>query len=334
MDIIVHTFGTLISRDGEGFVVSNKSGTQRIPAQDVSSLQVSKGVQITSDAVMLAISHEVEVLFVNKSGDPLGRVWSNRYGSVSTIRKGQLLFCASKQAVEWVKSVLCKKVLNQQAMLLSLSQTHPEMRQDADRAVSRMEECRLKIQGVEGNTIRDVEHSLRGWEGQASKLYFETCDLTLQRQFRFDGRSQHPAMNAANALLNYAYGMLYGKVEGSLIRAGIDPYLGVMHKDQYNRPVLVYDVIEEYRIWADYVVMNILSQCILTHEYYSVRSDGSHWLEPLGRRVIIQSLNDYMDEIVNMDGLSRTRSTHLDLAMQRLAQVFKGHENMEKKKSY
>ena len=332
MDIILQTFGTLISRDGEGFVVSNKNGTQRIPAQDVSSLQVSRGVQITSDAIMLAISHEVEVLFINKSGDPLGRVWSSRYGSVSTIRKGQLLFCASKQAMEWVKSTLSKKVLNQQAMLLSLSQTNSHIRQDADRAISRMEECRLKIQGIQGNSIRDVEHSLRGWEGQASKIYFETCDLTLPQQFRFGGRSQHPAMNVANALLNYAYGMLYGKIEGSLIRAGIDPYLGVMHRDQYNRPVLVYDVIEEYRIWADYVAMHILSQCILTHEYFSVRDDGSYWLEPLGRRVLIQSLNDYLDEIINMDGLSRTRSTHLDLAMQRLAQLFKGQEDANRKK--
>ena len=101
------------------------------------------------------------------------------------------------------------------------------------------------------------------------------------------------------------------------------PYVGVMHRDDYNRPVLVYDVIELYRVWIDYVVFQLLSQDIITDEHYSVREDGSYWLEALGRRILIQSINDYLDEVVDLEAMSRSRLTQISLYAQRLAQKFK-----------
>ncbi|MDR0994812.1 MAG: CRISPR-associated endonuclease Cas1, partial [Tannerella sp.] len=140
---------------------------------------------------------------------------------------------------------------------------------------------------------------------------------------RFAERSQHPATDIVNALLNYGYGMLYGKIEGALIRAGIDPYIGLLHRDEYKRPVLVYDVIEKYRIWIDYVVWTLARQEVVGEEYYSVRDDGSYWLEGLGRRVLIQSVNDYLAEVISIGGTERSRLTHIDLFCQALAQLFK-----------
>jgi Uncharacterized protein predicted to be involved in DNA repair len=124
-------------------------------------------------------------------------------------------------------------------------------------------------------------------------------------------------------MLNYAYGILYGKIEGALIKAGVDPYVGVFHRDDYNRPVLVFDVIELYRIWADYVVFSLAMQQVVTDDFYSVKSDGSYWLENLGRRIVIQSMNDYLEEVVMMGGMERSRQVHIDLYAQNLAQKFK-----------
>ena len=97
----------------------------------------------------------------------------------------------------------------------------------------------------------------------------------------------------------------------------------MLHRDDYNRPVLVYDVIERYRVWVDYVVATLARQHVVSDEYYSVRDDGSYWLEPLGRRVLIQSLNDYLEEVVQINGISRSRATQIQLYAQQLAQTFK-----------
>jgi len=137
------------------------------------------------------------------------------------------------------------------------------------------------------------------------------------------GRQQHPAEDITNCLLNYAYGILYGKIEGALIKAGIDPYVGIFHRDDYNRPVLVFDVIERYRVWADYVVLTLAMQEAINEDCYSVRDDGSFWLEALGKRILIQSLNDYLDEVVALKGIQRSRENQLFQYAQELAQKFK-----------
>ena len=326
MELILNTFGTSLNRDNEGFVITHKDGRQRVPAEGITSIQISRGAQITSDAVMLAVEREIEVLFMDRGGTPIGRIWSPKYGSVSTIRKGQLNFTFSKEAVEWIKEVISKKIENQQALLLMMKVEDDVTRRVVEEAIARLEDYRPKIETVEGDIVSDVASTLRGWEGVASKIYFEVLNLFLPEEYRFENRSQHPAMDIVNAFLNYGYGFLYGKIEGSLIKAGIDPYIGVLHRDDYNRPVLVYDVIELYRVWVDYVVYSLIAQKVVTDEYYSVKKDGSYWLEGLGRRVLIQSLNDYLEETIQVKGVTRSRMYQMFLYAQNLAQQFKTFE--------
>ena len=322
MELILNTFGVSLNRDNEGFVINTRDGKQRIPAVGIDSIQIGRGAQITSDAVMLAIEKEIEVMFMDKTGKPIGRIWSPRYGSISTIRKGQLNFTYSHNAVEWIKEVLLKKIENQQAlMLLFNNENHPEVK--TEKNIARLEDYRTKIRKLDGEIVNDIAPMLRGWEGQASRIYFSTINTFLPEQYRFSVRSQHPALDITNAFLNYGYGILYGRIEGALIKAGVDPYIGILHRDDYNRPVLVYDIIEMYRIWVDYVVYTLLAQNVITEEFYSVREDGSYWLEALGRRVLIQSLNDYMDEVITQKGVTRSRLTLLSLYVQSLAQKFK-----------
>lgn len=326
MDLILNTFGTSLSRDNEAFVINHKDGQQRLPVAGISSIHVSRGAQITSDAVLLAIENEIEILFMNRSGEPIGRVWSNKYGSISTIRKGQLNFTFSKDAIEWIKDVMIRKMDNQQALILAMRVNDDRTQRLVDKAIQRISDYQTKVKSLKGEVISDIAPKLRGWEGVSSKIYFETLNLFIPENMQFAKRSQHPALDVVNALLNYGYGILYGKVEGALIKAGIDPYVGVFHRDDYNRPVLVYDVIELYRVWVDYVVYSLVAQNSITDEFYSVKSDGSYWLEGLGRRVLIQSLNDYLDEIILMNGVSRSRENHILLQAQNLAQIFKKYQ--------
>jgi CRISP-associated protein Cas1 len=326
MELVINTFGTSLSREDEGFVISHDGERQRIPAEGIDSIQISRGAQITSDAVMLAIEREIEVLFMDRAGNPIGRVWSPRYGSISTIRKGQLNFSFSHDAVTWIKDIIWHKIENQQTLLMMMVPDKEVDKDVIDKAVSRLEDYQAKVGKLDGEIVSDIASTLRGWEGVSSKIYFEALNRFIPEQLRFDMRSQHPAMDPVNALLNYGYGLLYGKVEAALIKSGIDPYVGILHRDNYNRPVLVYDVIEIYRIWIDYVVYNLVIQNAVTDEYYSVKDDGSYWLEPLGRRVLIQSVNDYLEEVILYNGIERSRQTQIQLYTQDLAQKFKKFE--------
>jgi CRISP-associated protein Cas1 len=261
MHIVLNSFGAAIHKENGLFAVSTASGKQIINPTDVASISVSKGARISSDAVLLAIEHEVDVLFVDGTGQPRGRVWSIRYGSVSDIRRKQLEFFYSTKVNDWVKELIVEKINNQVAILLSLQlDTQDPVRRRISSCLNGLEDYKAKIRKMEGESLSDIAPALRGWEGAAAKRYFEAISYCVPSAYAFSGRSQHPATDKFNAMLNYGYGMLYGKIEGALIKAGIDPYVGIFHRDDYNRPALVFDVIERYRIWIDYVVIHLVRQ--------------------------------------------------------------------------
>lgn len=322
MDLILNTFGTSLIVERGSFVIMHKDGKQRLAPSAIKTISVSRGARISSDAALLAIENEIDVLFIDGRGVPNGRLWSIKYGSISTIRRKQLDFTLSPQAVEWIKNIITEKIDNQAALLYSFSIDDRGILDD----VRKLNDYKVKIRKLAGETTSEVAASLRGWEGAASRIYFSRISSYMPEAYRFEGRSQHPATDLFNCLLNYGYGILYGKVEGALIKAGIDPYVGVFHRDDYNRPVLVFDVIEKYRVWIDYVVVNLAIQKAIGEECFSVGKDGSYWLEAVGKRILIQSVNDYLDEVVKIGVLERSRANHIGVYAQKLASELMKHK--------
>lgn len=321
MELVLNTFGTSLVKDNGNLVVVHKDGKQIVPLDKLKTILISKGAKLSSDAALLAIENEIEILFVDGIGKPQGRLWSVRYGSISTIRRKQLDFTLSSRSLIWIKGILEQKLNNQVALLYSLCPIDWENQNKLDIAINRINDYKTKIKQVDAEVISEVSPSLRGWEGAASRNYFEIIRLLLPVEYKFETRKQHPATDVFNCLLNYGYGVLYGKVEGALIKAGLDPYVGVMHREDYNRPVLVFDVIEKYRVWIDFVVYKLLEQKVINEDCYSIKEDGSYWLEALGKRIIIQSINDYFDEIIKMDGVNRSRLNHISLFAQKMASL-------------
>lgn len=212
MHIVLNSFGASLRKNSGLFEISTQETKQMINPAEVSSISVSKGARISSDAVLLAIEHEVDVMFVDNTGKPYGRVWSVKFGSISSIRRKQLEFFNSKNAVVWVKEIVIEKINNQIALLLAIKQTTPELIQRKISATLKaMEELKRKVRENVGESVMEVSASMRGWEGAASKKYFESLSFCLPDEYKFEKRSRQPAEDRFNAMLNYGYGMLYGK---------------------------------------------------------------------------------------------------------------------------
>ncbi|MCF8342340.1 MAG: CRISPR-associated endonuclease Cas1 [Chitinophagaceae bacterium] len=325
MNLIINSYGTSLQKENDLFVVLTPDGKQSFPPSNLKSITIGKAAKITSDAIFWAIKHEVDILFVNDMGMPEGRVWSVQYGSISNIRRAQLDFLYSPAVIPWVKALLCEKIDNQIALLLALQPPIEEL----DKfnlvrfAINSMEDYKSKILAMEGDVLSDLAPSFRGWEGQSSRKYFTVISKLLPAAYQFENRSRMPSTDIFNAMLNYSYGILYGKVEGALIKAGIDPYAGIFHRDEYNRAALVYDVIEKYRMWMDYVVVQLCRESAIEKEFFSFdESSGACRMEPLAKRILIQSVNDYLSEIIVLSGKDRSRQTHIELEAHSLAQYF------------
>ena len=93
-----------------------------------------------------------------------------------------------------------------------------------------------------------------GLEGMPGGPTSRCLGRLVPEAYRFEGRSRQPAQDGFNAMLNYGYGVLYSLVDSACICAGLDPFLGFLHTDNYNKPSLVFDLIEPFRILAERAV--------------------------------------------------------------------------------
>jgi CRISPR-associated protein Cas1 len=325
MNLIINSFGAVLQKENHLFLVVTDEGRQTFLPDKIKSISLGKSAKVSSDAIFLAIKHEIDILFVNDIGMPEGRVWSIKYGSISNIRRAQLNFIYSKSVIVWVKELIIEKINNQIALLLTYQPTKDEIKgyNLFKYAINSLNDYKNKIANVDATVLSDIAPSLRGWEGQASKKYFETLAYIMPEEYKYDNRSRMPAKDIFNAMLNYAYGMLYGKVEGALIKSGIDPYVGIFHRDEYNRPAMVFDFIEKFRLWMDYVVIQLCINKSIQIDLFSYDEiTGACRLDSLAKRILIQSVNDYLAEIIELSGNQRSRQTHIDMEAQKLAQYF------------
>ncbi len=328
MNVVLNSYGTSLLRKDKQLIIYKDGKKHAIDPEKVTSIIVYKGALISSDAILLAMEHSIDIIFMDKLGKPKARVWSPKIGGVATIRRKQLNFTFSPRAVKLIKDILKEKIDNQIALLLGFYPDDTVTARQFDTVINRLEDYKTKIDSVQGDLVPEVAASLRGWEGAANRQYFKAINLILPEEYRFNERSQHPAKDVFNAMLNYAYGILYGKIEAALIKAGIDPYIGILHREDYNRPVLTFDVIEKYRVWAEYVVIHLAMQKVINQDFYTVRDDGTYWIEQLGRRIIVQAMNDYLEDEVEVRNKKIKRIDLINKYAHDLARLFL-HSNLK-----
>jgi CRISPR-associated protein Cas1 len=123
----------------------------------------------------------------------------------------------------------------------------------------------------------------------------------IPQEFRFEGRSRRPAKDEFNAMLNYAFGVLYGKIEKALIVAGLDPYVGILHTDNYNKKSLVFDVIEKYRFMATKTVFALFSMKKVNKKHFD-KIHGGLKLNKEGKVVLVGLLTEKFEKRKRYNG--------------------------------
>lgn len=331
-DLHIDKFGVgLMVKDGQ-FYIRHKDSNQTIPPDKIKDIVLSKSTTISGAAVRLALDNDIDISFVDSSGMPFARVWNSRFGSITTIRRNQLSFSVSKDGSLWIKDVIGHKIKNQMALISKLSHNTINDSPFIAQFREKLSKFLLKISGDNSDDTIALANSLRGWEAGASKLFFKAINQFLPVPFKFTERSKHPALDPFNAALNYCYGIMYNKIEGMMIRAGLDPHIGVFHVDQYNRPVLVYDVIEIFRHWAEYPVIEAFRSNILLHEHFDIQAEKV-FINPTGKKILIELYFSYLNEIVKWEDERYSRINHIKNYVENFATIMKNYKPNDSKPS-
>lgn len=317
MELYINTYGTYVHVKDQMFeirVPGEDVGSyvkKHFAAQKVKSILLPKSAAISTDAVFLALAFNIDIVFVDFDGMPLGRVWHSKLGSTTRIRKCQLEASMSHAGVRWVKYWIQQKLENQVHFLKDLKK-HRQKKQDfINVKIEAIESLVASIALLEGHKVSEIADSMRGYEGAAGRHYFETLSKLLSKEYQFSGRSFRPAADPFNAFLNYGYGMLYGKVEKALIIAGVDPYLGFMHRDDYNQLSMVYDFIEPYRIYVERTVFKLFAAKKINQQH-TTRITNGFTLNDMGKQLLVENFNAFFQaEAIRYKGRNQTRDNIL-----------------------
>ncbi len=300
MQLVVNTYGSFIQKEGDLFKVKLEDKVIEISSKKISSILVATAATITTDAIKLAMDNNIDIIFLNEFGDPYARIWHSKLGSTVAIRRKQLEVSSTKDGFEMAKGWVLRKIENQINFLERLKKTREEKGKEIEEYIEKIKENKEKIEKMEG-IVEEKRNTIMALEGACGKTYFDALSFIMPERFKFDGRSRNPAKDEFNALLNYAYGILYSIVEKSCIIAGLDPYIGFLHSDNYNKKSLVFDLIEMYRIFAEEVVVFLFSKREVKVEYFD-KVRGGLLLNKEGRAKLIEEFNKNMEETIRYKG--------------------------------
>jgi CRISPR-associated protein Cas1 len=146
---------------------------------------------------------------------------------------------------------------------------------------------------------------LRTFEGQAAGLYFAAWKgyalqwrksvrryvpahwHTIRERHSPLSDSARRAVDPANAILNYAYGVLEGQCRQALTAKGFDLSCGCLHADKQYRDSLVYDLMELYRPTMDALVVAFLDRTTFAYGDMVRASTGQCMLHPQLARAVV-----------------------------------------------
>ncbi len=133
---------------------------------------------------------------------------------------------------------------------------------------------------------------LLGHEGNAARMYFEVLRRVILPQLdpRLvpTGRTRRPPKDRFNALLSFAYGLLYRDLTTAVLRVGLEPALGVLHQPRSTAYPLVLDLVELFRVpVADMAVLGAVNRGQFDPDLDFEDQRPGVWLTDSGRRKLI-----------------------------------------------
>ena len=100
-----------------------------------------------------------------------------------------------------------------------------------------------------------------------------------------------PAHDLVNAMLNYGYAILASQITNEILKNGLNPDIGIIHKDLDKRHSLTYDIIEEFR--QQIVDKTILS--IIHNKQISIADYDNEEISLDKRKLIINKIIEKLE---------------------------------------
>ncbi len=266
-DLVLSDFGIFVGKRGQRLMIRPKNGKARQFA--ISKLKhiivLNQSVTFSTAAIQLCARNDIPIDFLDNFGKPYARIaapdrpaW--RFGM------HQLAAQENTKGVRTACAIVEAKIRNQHNLMKYFGKYRlkkdPEFAQRFEKEDQLLQNYLQKVRGLKKyENLSEIRDQLFGYEGQAAAAYWRLIKILVENRVLFEGRIHRGATDEFNALLNYGYGVLYARVWGALMLAGLNPQISFLHKAQYGKPTLVFDLIEPFRAPViDRVVISMVNR--------------------------------------------------------------------------
>lgn len=276
--------GCTIKRKDIRFVIY-KEGVinESVPYFEVNNIILWGRQNITGPALDLAFEKGIDIIFLTLSGKLKGKIQGEKSKNVY-IRLAQYeLWRDKEKKLQFSKAIIKNKINNQYKLLKYYGIDVPEI-------------IEIKKNVDSANEIDEV----MGFEGIASKIYFDYFKLVMQNDFEFNGRNRRPPKDEVNSLLSLTYSMVLNSILYELETSGLDSYLGFLHAIKYGRQALALDILEEFRQgFCDTFVIRLINR-------KEVKKEDFVYNEEEGMRFKPEAFKKYLEKYNNeKEGLTK-----------------------------
>ena len=318
MQLVLDTKNLEISRLRGLFLIEAPDGVRRtISPRKVSSIAVTQACRLHTGAIELAAAHEIPIYLLNNIGRVTARLGAPNFQSIATLRRRQVEFAAGPGSARWVTGLYLLKTDGQIDNLARMQAQHPAI--GAIRAIVRKADALAQL------PLAEAGPKIMAMEAAAARQYWQALAQWLPPECDFEKRTRRPAQDPFNAALNYLYGMLYTVVETGLFAAGLDPHLGLLHADEYNKPVLAFDFIEPFRPWADRLLIEQYQAAKVPAAFFA-KIPGGLALNKAGKAFFIPLFNGWLRSERTWGGRKASVKNHIYQLAGRFAKKLREEE--------
>ncbi len=252
-ELIVSGRGSFVGKTQRRVVVREKGKkVKEVPLFRLKTISLtSDGISLSTDLIRYCSKEGTPIHFIDFDGRPYAHLVGPRF-PLFNLSKVQVMAAREAKGLELAAGFVGGKIRNQINFIkyYSKSRRHKDPIFDGhcELAITKMQALLDQIESVTSD--RDIVQAgarLFALEGNSASHYWGLIKIVLSTDVFFTGRERKGATDLVNSLLNYGYGILYGRVYEAVILAGLNPNISFLHAEQVGKPTLVFDLVEEFR---------------------------------------------------------------------------------------
>jgi CRISP-associated protein Cas1 len=279
--------GGYLRKQGESVVLCKDSEKIfEMPVKDIDTLVVFGNVQISNQLMLAMLDNGTDISLMSGNGNFRGRVVSSKSKNCE-IRMKQLEKSIDPQyCLETAINIVTAKLKNAKKFLRKYHNSlYSEL---CFEGFGKLDELIAKAESA-----MEIEELL-GYEGNAARIYFEAFRQCLKNPMDFCGRKYFPSPDPVNALLSFGYSFVSREFNSLIEAAGLDPYIGFLHKIKYGRASLSLDMMEPFRpVLVDALVAAMTNKGYLTEQDFHNEEKGGLYLNRESTKIFVRHYEEY-----------------------------------------